>query len=145
MTSKRDKERGERRGAESRERDTGAGDDEEGLSTSTRRAKWIHSVDEHEDRPGQTLATRNHDVICRWAEERRANPATVSSTEHGGRAGVLRFDFPGFGGENLEEIEWEEWFKPFDERRLVFLYQEHKASGEPSNFFRLDNPNREDA
>ncbi|MCY0988710.1 hypothetical protein OV203_16365 [Nannocystis sp. ILAH1] len=146
MTSKRDKERGERREADSRERATGAGENEgEGLSNSTQRAKWIHSIDEHEDRPGQTLATRNHDVICRWAEERRANPATMSSTEHGGRAGVLRFDFPGFGGENLEEIEWDEWFKPFDERRLVFLYQEHKASGEPSNFFRLDNLNREDA
>src|SRR5687768_10368826 len=104
MTSKRDKERGERRGAESREREaSGSGNEEEGLSNSTQRAKWIDSVDEHEDRPGQTLATRNHDVICRWAEERRANPATVSSTEHGGRAGVLRFDFPGFGGENLEE------------------------------------------
>ncbi|WAS94584.1 hypothetical protein [Nannocystis punicea] len=141
--TKRDRDRDEE---EPRRRsDDQAEEGEEGRSRSTQRAKWIRSVDEHEDRPGQTLATRNHDVICRWAEARGANPATVSSTEHEGRAGVLRFDFPGFGGENLEEIEWEEWFKPFDERRLVFLYQEHKANGDTSTFFRLDNPNREDA
>jgi hypothetical protein len=140
--AKRDKEQDEEKPRKRGEEQAEEG--EEGLSRSAQRAKWIHSPDEHEDRPGQTLATRNHDVICRWAEERGANPATVSNTEHGGRAGVLRFDFPGFGGENLEEIEWEEWFKPFDERRLVFLYQEHKANGDTSNFFRLDNPSRED-
>lgn len=115
----------------------------EGLSKSTQRAKWIHSVDEHEDRPGQTLATRSHDVITQWADERGATPATVDSEE--GQVRVLRFNFPGFGGEDLLEIEWDEWFEPFDQRQLVFLYQEHKAGGQQSNFFRLDNPEREDA
>lgn len=119
---------------------------EEGLSKSAQRAKWIDSVDEHEDKPGQTLATRNHEVICKWAEERGGKPATVSGTEHGDRAGVLRFNFPGFGeSDRVQEIAWEEWFRPFDERNLVFLYQEHKANGDTSNFFRLDNPEREDA
>lgn len=120
------------------------GEHEEGLSRSAQKAKWIHSPDEHEDRPGQTLATRSHEVIRRWAEARGAKPATVSGTEHEGRAGVLRFNFPGFD-EDLEEIAWDEWFQPFDERNLVFLFQEHRANGEPSNFFRLDNPAREDA
>jgi hypothetical protein len=119
---------------------------EEGLSDTTAKyAKWVHSVDEHEDRPGQSLATRSHEVIQKWAEERGAEPATVPGTDHEGRAGVLRFNFPGYGGESLQEISWEEWFKPFDERELVFLFQEHKSSGEQSNFFRLDNPEREDA
>lgn len=116
----------------------------EGLSKSTQRAKWIHSVDEHEDRPGQTLATRAHDVIRRWAKERGAKPATVSGGEEQDRPRVLRLNFPGFD-ESLQEIEWEEWFRPFDERQLVFLYQEHKANGATSTFFRLDNPEREDA
>ncbi|MEA2531900.1 MAG: hypothetical protein QOG89_3544 [Thermomicrobiales bacterium] len=119
------------------------------LSQSTLRAKWINSVDEHEDRPGQTLATRNHDVIRRWAEERGAVPATVPGTEHGDRAGVLRFIFSGQGdGEDpsrLEPISWEEWFKTFDERQLVFVFQEHKADGSQSNFFRFDSPDRQDA
>jgi|SRR5579884_2752341 len=119
--------------------------DEAGLSESTKRAHWINSPDEHEERQGQTLATRNHDVIRKWAEERGGVPSTVPGTEHGDHKGVLRFNFPGYGGDNLEEISWEEWFRPFDERNLVFLFQEHKADGSESNFFRLDNPEREDA
>lgn len=113
------------------------------LSKSTQRAKWVHSPNEHEDHPGQTLATRNHDVIKHWAEERKATPATIKSNKPED-ARVLRFNFPGYGGENLQEISWDEWFKPFDERDLVFLFQEHQKAGNQSNFFHLDNPNRED-
>src|SRR3954452_17224823 len=63
------------------------------LSDSTKRARWIHSPDEHADRPGQTLATRSQEVIQRWAEERGGRPATVPGTEHDGRPGVLRMVF----------------------------------------------------
>ncbi|MDP9309444.1 MAG: hypothetical protein M3R24_00860 [Chloroflexota bacterium] len=35
--------------------------------------------------------------------------------------------------------------QPFDERQLVLLYQERKSDGSQRNFFRLDNPKREDA
>ena len=107
-------------------------------------AKEIKSPDEHEDYPGQTLITRNHDVIRRWAEERGAKPASVPGSEHDGHRGVLRFDFPGYGGEGLEDISWEDWFRAFDERNLTFKFQEHTKDGTPSNFFVLDNPNRED-
>lgn len=113
------------------------------LSPTTLRAKWIHSLDEHEDYPGQTLATRSHEVIKRWAEERHAVPATVPGTEHERRPGVLRFNFPGYGGQELKEISWDEWFRTFDERQLVFLFQEHQRNGRPSNFFKFDSPMRE--
>jgi hypothetical protein len=117
------------------------------LSDSTRRAKWIGGADEHQDHPGQTLATRDHDVIKQWAEQRKAVPVTVAGTEHEGRAGVLRFDFPGGderGGSNrLQEIAWDGWFETFDARDLVFVYQEQLKSGDQSNFFLLDNPHRE--
>ncbi|KWX03113.1 1,4-alpha-glucan branching enzyme [Carbonactinospora thermoautotrophica] len=108
-------------------------------------AREIRSTDEHEEHPGQTLVTTSHQVIRDWAEKRGARPATVPGTEHGGRPGVLRFDFPGFGGEGLQEISWDEWFKTFDERKLNFIYQEHTADGKQSNFFRLENPKRADA
>lgn len=114
------------------------------LSKTTQRAKWIHSPDEHEDRAGQSLATRRHEVIRHWAEERGGRPATVGR-EYEGRPGVLRFNFPGFGGGSLREISWEDWFRSFDDRELVFLFQEHKRDGKPSNFFRLDSPKRERA
>ena len=115
------------------------------LSRSTLRARWIESPDEHEDYPGQTLATRNHDVIRRWAEERGAQPATVPGTEHDGRPGVLTFDFPGYGGEQLKHVSWDEWFRTFDERNLVFLFQEHLNNRRPSNHFHFDSPMREAA
>lgn len=110
-------------------------------------AKWINSRDEREDHPGQTLATRNHDVIRRWAEERRAQSATIEGTEHDDHLGVLRFDFPGYAEPDakLKHVSWDEWFHTFDERKLVFICQEHRSDGKLSNFFRLDSPDREDA
>jgi hypothetical protein len=115
------------------------------LSDSTRRAKWISSTEEHADRKGQSLATRNHDVIRAWAEERNAVPATVDSARSNGDIRVLRFDFPGYGGQSLRKVEWDGWFRTFDDRNLVFVFQEHLRNGNRSNFFRFDNPEQEDA
>ena len=100
----------------------------------------IESTDDQADRNGQSLVTRSHDVIKRWAEERKADPATVARKSESDRPRVLRFDFPGYGGQELEHITWDEWFSAFDERRLSFIYQEKLKSGQQSNFFRLDNP-----
>jgi anaerobic selenocysteine-containing dehydrogenase len=51
---------------------------------------------------------------------------------------VLRIDFPGGAGDDrLEPISWDEWFEKFDDEGLAFLYQERKASGEDSTFFKL--------
>ncbi|MBV2362310.1 hypothetical protein ACFPZ0_06435 [Streptomonospora nanhaiensis] len=100
----------------------------------------IDSPDQHEERPGKSLVTTNHDVIRQWAEERDARPATVPGSEYDGRPGRLLFDFPGYSGEKLRHIDWDEWFEAFDERGLNFIYQEHKKDGQPSNFFQLENP-----
>lgn len=117
-------------------------DHAEGLSRSTRHAKWIHSPDDRPERDGQTLATRQWEVIRRWAEARGAGPATT----RGGDADaprVLRFDFPGFD-KQLQPVSWEAWRRTFESRDLVFVYQETKADGTQSNFFILDSPERED-
>ncbi len=114
------------------------------LSRTTRRAKWINSQDERADRNGQALATRNHDVIKHWAEERGAVPATIPGTEHGKTLGVLRLNFPGYGGGNLQEVNWDQWFNTFDKRKLTFLFQQNLRNGNQSNFFRLDSPLREE-
>lgn len=117
-----------------------------GTSKSLQYATKISSPDELANAPaGKTLVTTNHDVIRRWAEERDGQPATVPGTEHGDHLGVLTFDFPGYGGERLQHVEWDEWFKTFDERRLNFLFQEQKKDGSRSNFSRIENPEREDA
>ena len=113
------------------------------LSDSTKRAKWIHVPNENADRDGQTLATRTRAVIEEWVGERGGVPATVPGTEHDDHAGVLRFKFDE-ENDRLAEIAWDEWFRTFDERNLVFIYQQRKADGSQSTFFRLDNPDRED-
>ncbi|GGV34997.1 hypothetical protein GCM10010182_68720 [Actinomadura cremea] len=104
----------------------------------------VTSAGEHEERPGKSLVTTDHEVIRQWADERGAEPSTVPGSEYEGRPGRLRLDFPGYGGENLEHISWDDWFRTFDERRLNFIYQEHKKDGVQSNFFRLENPARGD-
>jgi len=95
-----------------------------------------------EDYRGQTLVTRDHDVIRAWADARGAVPATVPGRTSRQKPRVLRLDFPGYGGGNLREVSWEDWFVTFDERDLDAVYQEHTSDGRRSNFFRLV---REDA
>lgn len=79
--------------------------------------------------------TTDHDEIRMWVEQHDGRPASVAGT---GEPGVLRIDFPGGAGEDqLTHISWEDWFAKFDEEDLAFLYQEEKASGEDSTFFKL--------
>ena len=87
---------------------------------------------------GSSDTTTDHEVIRKWAEARGGRPVAVRGTGDGDEVGVLRIDFPGgSGGDRFEEISWEEWFEKFDEKNLAFLYQEQKASGEESTFFKL--------
>ncbi|MCW3814592.1 hypothetical protein ONA91_08985 [Micromonospora sp. DR5-3] len=114
-------------------------------SKSLKYAQEITSVDDEPERPGRSLVTTDHEVIRRWAEARKGVPVTVDGSEHDGHPGVLRIDFPANGrADRLREIGWEEWFRTFDERRLNFIYQEERSDGRQSNFFRLENPDRED-
>ncbi len=113
-------------------------------SKSLKYAQEITSLDDDPERAGRSLVTTSHEVIRTWAESRDGVPATVEGTEHGDRAGVLRFDF-GERTDKLRHITWEEWFRTFDERNLNFVYQEERKDGRQSTFFILENPDREDA
>jgi hypothetical protein len=86
----------------------------------------------------KTKTTTDHDEIRRWVEERGGKPARVKGTGDGDDTGLLRIDLPGGAGEeSLEHVSWDEWFEKFDEKQLAFLYQDEKASGEGSTFFKL--------
>ena len=86
----------------------------------------------------EAKTTTDHNEIKRWVEEHDGTPAAVRATESDGDPGILRIDFPGGAGEeSLDHISWDEWFNKFDEKNLAFLYQEQKASGEDSTFFKL--------
>jgi hypothetical protein len=82
--------------------------------------------------------TTDHGEIRRWVEQHDGRPASVRETGSNDDPGVLRIDFPGgAGAQELEPIDWDTWFEKFDEQQLAFHYQEHKASGEDSTFFKL--------
>lgn len=85
----------------------------------------------------KTNTTTDHDEIRRWAGERDGKPAIVKGTEDGG-GGVLRIDFPGgASGDRFDHVDWDEWFRIFDESDLAAILQEEKASGEDSTFIKL--------
>jgi hypothetical protein len=80
----------------------------------------------------------DHGQIRKWAERRGAKPACVRGTGGTADPGMIRLDFPGFsGGDSLQEISWDEWFKAFDENNLALLVQEKTKDGEQSNFNKL--------
>lgn len=81
--------------------------------------------------------TTDHEVIRRWAEQRGAQPAKVKGTGKGGDIGIIRLNFPGYTGQKLEPITWEEWFEKFDDDNLALLYQEETAEGDKSNFNKI--------
>jgi hypothetical protein len=74
--------------------------------------------------------TTNHDEIRKWAEARDGHPAVVRTK---GKGGVLRIDF-GEREEELEPIEWNEFFQIFDQNELAFLYQDKTQDGGTSRF-----------
>ncbi len=85
-----------------------------------------------------SLVSTDHEEIRQWAEERQAKPACVRGTGKKGDLGILRLDFPGYsGGNQLEEISWDEFFEKFDEQGLALLHQNQTAAGEMSNFNKL--------
>lgn len=72
----------------------------------------------------------NHDKIRKWAEARNGKPSVVRTQ---GKGGILRIDF-GEPEENLERIDWVEFFEIFDNSKLAFLHQEETDDGAQSRF-----------
>ena len=81
--------------------------------------------------------TTDHDEIKKWVEARGGQPAAVKATGDQNDPGLLRIDMPGYTGDQLEPIAWDEWFEKFDQNQLAFLYQDETAEGKPSNFNKL--------
>jgi hypothetical protein len=80
--------------------------------------------------------TTNHDEIRRWVESRGGHPASVRGTaERDEHAGLLRIRFR--DDEDLEDVEWDEFFDKFDEEKLAFLYQDQTTDGGKSRFFKF--------
>jgi hypothetical protein len=74
--------------------------------------------------------TTDHETIRKWVEKRGGRPARVKGTgDDTNDGGLLRIDFPGYSGEDtLEPIDWNEWFRTFNENKLAFLYEDEPNS-----------------
>jgi hypothetical protein len=83
-----------------------------------------------------SVTTTKHDTIRKWAEERGGRPATVRATEEDGHAGILRIDFDP-DQKSLDPIDWNEFFRKFDESDLAFLYQDRTKDGKISRFHKF--------
>ncbi|MDX8528982.1 hypothetical protein RFM68_31400 [Mesorhizobium sp. MSK_1335] len=78
----------------------------------------------------EAKTTTNHDEIRKWVEARGGHPAVVRTK---GPGGILRVDF-GDPEEALEPVEWDEFFRIFEENALAFLHQDESGSGGKSRF-----------
>ena len=82
---------------------------------------------------GESRVTTDHDEIKRWAESRGGRSAIVESTAgQDDDSGVFRIEFRDEPA--LEEVDWNRFFKVFDERGLAFLYQDRTSDGKISRF-----------
>lgn len=107
----------------------------------------IDAGDEHRLDTLRVVATRDHELIRRWAANRKADPATGEATESGPSTvhvnddGTgIRFNFPGL--QRFRIIEWDEWFRNFDSYELVFVYERDVAGASLSYRYRLLPMNR---
>ena len=69
--------------------------------------------------------TTDHDTIRKWAEKHGGKPAAVERTHSDDDVGIIRVMFPEAPQsehDNLVEIDWEEFFREFEERELALLY-----------------------
>ena len=71
-----------------------------------------------------SLRTTDHDQIRKWVEDRGGRPAKIETR---GKGGILRIDF-GEPDENLQPIDWPEFFAIFDDSELDFLCQDEGDS-----------------
>lgn len=77
--------------------------------------------------------TIDHETIRRWADERGGFPATVAGSHSGDDVGVLRI---GFGDEEeLEQIDWNEFFAKFEEKALAMRYRDEPAESGSERFY----------
>jgi hypothetical protein len=97
---------------------------------------------EHRHSEIALVATRDHELIRRWAVRHQAEPATGELTASGeatvsvndGGAGI-RFNFPAAG--RFRPITWDEWFDNFETHELIFVYERDAPGRSPNYRYRL--------
>ncbi|TDC52994.1 hypothetical protein E1212_07590 [Jiangella ureilytica] len=106
--------------------------------------KAVSGPDEHEDQPGQTLVTRNHETIRAWAADRDGVPTMSEQLDGGGSRPVdLALELPDTEpAAGYERVSWERWLQAFDRYDMRFEFREHEADGSMSTSWSLDTSGR---
>jgi glutathione synthase/RimK-type ligase-like ATP-grasp enzyme len=82
-----------------------------------------------------STTTTDHATIRKWIEKRNGRSAVVKGTEGEDGEGILRVEFR--HADKLEDVEWDEFFKTFEDRKLAFLHQDKTSDGKESRFFKF--------
>ena len=83
----------------------------------------------------EAKTTTDHKAIRGWIEARGGRPSVVKDTEGRDGEGLLRVEFR--HPDKLEDVDWDIFFKTFEDRKLAFLHQDKTAGGEESRFFKF--------
>jgi hypothetical protein len=86
---------------------------------------------------GESATTTDHERIRRWVEARDGTPAAVRATESGDDHGFLRIRFRDESADDLDAIDWDQFFEKFEGSELAFLYQDQTADGGTSRFHKF--------
>ncbi len=86
--------------------------------------------------------TSNHDEIQKWAESLGGVPTIIDHPiARADRIGI-RIDFPGEKHEVLmsetRPTTWDEFFRIFEEQKLLLSYDEHPAGSDPTEWYRFE-------
>ncbi len=89
--------------------------------------------------------TTDHKEIKKWAIENSARPAIIDHPQARGDMVGIRLDFPGKKDEELlseanqtRDISWDEFFRIFEEEKLLFFYTNEKPSNDPRDWYRFE-------
>lgn len=82
--------------------------------------------------------TINHATIKEWVVKHNGEPAIAEGIITKSNAGeMLRIDFHSHANEGLECISWEQFFKIFEEHKLMLKYNYQAVKGEASKSWKI--------
>lgn len=79
----------------------------------------------------------DHEALREWVETRGGSPATHVSNRKGSGVGQLDIHFEGLNDEDLEEINWDDFFEAFERNHLALLDLSEEPEDEPTLAFRF--------
>ena len=88
-----------------------------------------------ETKTAEAKATKDHDEIRRWAEERGGKPSAAADTRSPIDPGILQLEFDPTD-RKPDVLTWGEFFETFDDAELTFLYQDETEDGNKSPLLR---------